>query len=430
VDVQTKLQDVVRAGNLSIFSVGVGTTEANRAGPKPPQRAEAGFLYTSRFELLQLYAQQVPNSRYFQLYTADADQVEAVESTFRTEVVEPIVSRGDQIAISYPSRVNGAGQQRRIVLSNADIQVQAIFEEPRIPPAVTIVGEQREGKLQIRPEIIYSQAPLARVDYFVDASTIPITGEPPTFALDLSQVEPGPRTITLEAVDQRGDRSLRSQALNVDLPVPPAPTASPLIVLPPGEEPTPVNQLNRFLLNNVVSLITLLLVIILAVFVLANPRGRAAASQMTNRVTGVIQRMTRPIAGGGPTAAADYLLVVRQGAAVGTEYPLPNLNTYIGADPSLVDIVLNDPHVSGRHASISREVDDLFITDLGSTNGTLINRIAVPPNVRTLLRPNDILTIGGVSLECVWRGAANGRTPAGDGQQPTVTYKPGQNGNN
>ncbi len=429
VDVQTKLQDVVRAGNIAFFSIGLGTTDANRAAPKAPQRAEAGFLYTARFELLQLYAQQVPNSRYFQFYTAEADQAETVRSQFTTEVVEPIVGRGDQLVITYPSRVNSVGQQRRLTISNTDVQVQASFEEPRVPPAVTILSEQRDGQLQIRPEILYSQAPLARVDYYVDGSTLPITGEPPTFALDLTQVQPGARRIALEAVDQRGDRSPRSQELTIDIPVPPTPTPVPIVPLPPDVAPTAGNQLNQFLLNNIVSLITLLLVVLLAIFVLANPRGRAAASQMTNRVTGVIQRMTRPIAGGAaaPTTA-DYVLVVRQGDTVGTEYPLPNLNTYLGADPSLVDIVLSDPHVSGRHASINREVDDLFVTDLGSTNGTMINRVQIPPNVRTQLRANDILTVGGVSLECVWRGVAQGQVAAGVAQQHTVAYQPGKNG--
>jgi hypothetical protein len=433
VDVQTKLQDVVRAGDLSIFSVGLGTVEAGRAAPKPPQRAEAGFLYTSRFELLQLYAQQVPNSRYFQLYTADAAQADALRARFDAEVVAPIVSRGEQIAVTYTSQVSSAGQQRRLQISDLSLQVQAAFEEPRIPPAVTIIGEQSDGKLIVRPEILYSQAPLARVDYYLASSTVPFPGLPPTFALDLAQVPPGPQRITLEATDQRGDRSLRSQELSVDVPVPPTPQPAPFVTLPPGEDPTTMNQLNRFLLNNIVSLITLLLVIVLAVFVLANPRGRAAASQMSSRVTGVIQRMTRPISGATSVSAdADYLLVVRQGGTIGTEYPLSNLNTYVGADPSLVDIVLSDPHVSGRHASINREADELYVTDLGSTNGTSINRTPLPPNTRVQLRARDMLTIGSLSMECVWRGTAAEAGPAGAAgavQQPTVAYTSGQNGN-
>ncbi|MEI7769985.1 MAG: FHA domain-containing protein [Chloroflexales bacterium] len=428
VDVQTKLQDVVRAGDLSIFSVGLGTTDQKLAGPKPPQRAEAGFLYTSRFELLQLYAQQVPNSHFFQLFTPNADQAQTVRGAFATQVIEPIIRRGDQIQLTYTSQVGSVGQQRRISLSDKTLRVSAEFEEPRIPPSVSIVNEPVENLPALHPKIIYSQSPLARVDYYVDDSSVSIPGDPPTFSLNLSQVAPGPHRFSLEATDQSGERSKRSDTVSVDVPKSAPP---PMVALPDGEAPTPSNQINRFLLNNIVSLITLLLVIILAIVVLVNPRGRAAATQMTNRVTGVIQRMTRPIsATSSINAAADYLLVVRQGPGTGTEYPLASLNTYVGADPSLVDLVLSDPHVSGRHATINREGDDLYVSDLGSTNGTYINKARLTPNARTQLRAQDMLMIGGVTFECVWRGAAPVDN-VGQGnvaQQPTVAYTPGQNG--
>ncbi|RRR71346.1 MAG: FHA domain-containing protein [Candidatus Viridilinea halotolerans] len=434
-DVQTKLQDVIREGNLSIFSVGLGSTNANQSNPRPPLQADAGFRYASRFELLQLYAQQVPNSHFFPLFTNDPNQADALRESFRSEILEAMVNRGDQVIVRYTSQVGSAGQQRRIQINDATRQVRTQFEEPRIPPSVTIIGEQRGDQLLIRPETLYSQAPLARVDYYIDGNTVPIPGDPPMFALDLSHVEPGARRISLEATDQRGDRSVRSQELPVDVPVPPTPVPSSIFSPgTPDRELTFVEAMNLFLFNNIISLITLFIVIVLAVFVLINPRGRAAAVQVGSRVTGVIQRMTRPISATSSIgAAADFVLVVRQGGTIGAEYPLPNLNTYIGADPSLVDIVLSDPHVSGRHASVNREGDDLFVTDLGSTNGTLVNRQQLPPNTRVPLQVKDMLTIGGMTMECVWRGAAAqgpAVEPSSVAQQPTVAYQPGQNNGN
>ncbi|PDV98101.1 FHA domain-containing protein [Candidatus Chloroploca asiatica] len=426
-DVQTKLQDVVRSGNLSIFSVGLGSPVENQALPKPPQRAEPGFLYAARFELLQLYAQQIPHSRFFQFYTADPAASATVREEFKTQMIDPIISRGNQIAVSYASQVGSAGQQRQIVVSDGTLQVASTFEEPRIPPLVAVIAEESNDRLIIRPEIIYSQSPLARVDYYVNNNSVPLPGDPPTFALDWSGIEPGLQQIAVEATDQRGERSLRSAAIELDIPVAPAPER-PFVVLPPDEEPTFLNQLNRFILNNVISLITLLLVIILAIVVLVNPRGRAAASQMTSRVTGVIQRMTRPISATSAVSAAnaDFVLVVQQGGITGTEYPLANLNTYVGADPSLVDIVLDDPHVSGRHASINREENDLYVTDLGSTNGTYINRNPLTPNARVQLHAKDQLTIGGITLECIWRGGVpTSMTPNSVEPSSTVVHANG-----
>lgn len=428
VDVQTKLQDVVRTHDLSIFSVGLGSTDQKLAGPKPPQRPEMGFLYTSRFELLQLYAQQVPNSHFFQLFTSDAAQSQSMHAAFVTQVIDPVIRRGDQIELTYTSQVSSAGQQRRIEVTGAALRVTAEFEEPRLRPKVTIVNVPSDGHPVIHPEITYSQSPLARVDYYVDDGSVPIPGNPPTFELNLTLVQPGPHRFSLEATDQRGERSERSSVIEVDVPKFVPPPINSVDTRPQ----TPGGQLNAFLLNNIVSLITLLLVIILGIVVIANPRGRAAASQMTSRVTGVIQRMTRPISATSSinTAAADYLLVVRQGPSMGTEYPLSNLNTYVGADPSLVDMVLTDPHVSGRHATINREGNDLFVTDLGSTNGTYINHVRLAANTRSQLQASDALTIGGITFECVWRGAPPvGVNSGSEAQQPTVAYMPpGQNG--
>ncbi|MCG9894160.1 MAG: FHA domain-containing protein [Fimbriimonadaceae bacterium] len=62
------------------------------------------------------------------------------------------------------------------------------------------------------------------------------------------------------------------------------------------------------------------------------------------------------------------------------------------------DIPVADPHVSGRHGQV--EVDDsgIHFTDIGSSNGTLLNGAKLPPHTRTRLQDSDVLKIGSTEL--------------------------------
>ncbi|MCL2889122.1 MAG: FHA domain-containing protein [Eggerthellaceae bacterium] len=67
----------------------------------------------------------------------------------------------------------------------------------------------------------------------------------------------------------------------------------------------------------------------------------------------------------------------------------------IGRSPG-ADIVIGASYVSGRHARFTLMGQDLFIEDLGSTNGTVVNgfKIAEP----TALKSNDIVNVGDVAI--------------------------------
>lgn len=60
------------------------------------------------------------------------------------------------------------------------------------------------------------------------------------------------------------------------------------------------------------------------------------------------------------------------------------------------DIVIGAGYVSGRHARFSLMGSDLFIEDLGSTNGTAVNGqlISSPYN----LRNKDVVSVGDVDI--------------------------------
>ena len=67
----------------------------------------------------------------------------------------------------------------------------------------------------------------------------------------------------------------------------------------------------------------------------------------------------------------------------------------VGRSPS-ADIVIGAGYVSARHARFSLMGQSLFVEDLGSTNGTLVNgqRITDP----VALNNNDVVNVGDVSI--------------------------------
>jgi hypothetical protein len=59
------------------------------------------------------------------------------------------------------------------------------------------------------------------------------------------------------------------------------------------------------------------------------------------------------------------------------------------------DLILDDPHVSRRHAEIRMIEGLLIIEDLASTNGTKVNGLSI---AKKRLVPNDLITIGPINL--------------------------------
>ena len=69
----------------------------------------------------------------------------------------------------------------------------------------------------------------------------------------------------------------------------------------------------------------------------------------------------------------------------------------IGRHPSC-DIVLNSPEVSRVHGRIVYREGHYYFTDLGSTGGSQVNKEEASTNENFLLKPNDIIRIGGFIL--------------------------------
>ena len=67
----------------------------------------------------------------------------------------------------------------------------------------------------------------------------------------------------------------------------------------------------------------------------------------------------------------------------------------VGRSPG-ADIVVGAGYVSGRHARFQLMGQNLFIEDLGSTNGTGVN--GQPITEPTALRNNDVVNVGDVAI--------------------------------
>jgi len=84
-------------------------------------------------------------------------------------------------------------------------------------------------------------------------------------------------------------------------------------------------------------------------------------------------------------------LVVRSGGGrAGEAFGVDADRTLIGRSPDC-DIFLDDVTVSRRHAELLREGDELVIRDLGSLNGTFVNRRRIES---TSLEDDDEVQIG------------------------------------
>ncbi len=95
----------------------------------------------------------------------------------------------------------------------------------------------------------------------------------------------------------------------------------------------------------------------------------------------------------GPKTLNAYLIVL-QGSNVGEMYKIDGSELFIGRSVG-VNIRLNDEGISRRHARIINEGGQLFIEDLMSANGTLVNGEAVR---RQPLQDGDKILLGSTTI--------------------------------
>jgi len=100
-------------------------------------------------------------------------------------------------------------------------------------------------------------------------------------------------------------------------------------------------------------------------------------------------------------------LILSMDGLVLKEIPLTKERTTIGRKPHN-DIQIDNLAVSGEHAVIVTILNDSFLEDLGSTNGTVVNGNAIKKH---FLQNNDVIELGKYKLKFVGEAAA---APAGE----------------
>ena len=104
----------------------------------------------------------------------------------------------------------------------------------------------------------------------------------------------------------------------------------------------------------------------------------------------------------GDMPADSGLLVVKRGSNAGSRFVLGPHETTVGRHPQS-DIFLDDVTVSRRHAEIRRADGAYAVHDVGSLNGTYVNRQRIEDGV---LRHGDEVQIGKFRLVFFFESAA------------------------
>jgi transcriptional regulator with GAF, ATPase, and Fis domain len=143
------------------------------------------------------------------------------------------------------------------------------------------------------------------------------------------------------------------------------------------------------------------------------PERDDRSSDATEGIATVVQ----PRASEDVAPESVFVLVVTAGAAKGQSFKLDGVEAsrvLIGQSPAC-EIRLADREVSRRHAALERVGGDLRITDLGSTNGTFVDRVKV---IEADLQGGELVRVGTTLFRVDRRPIARGEVlplPHADG---------------
>jgi pSer/pThr/pTyr-binding forkhead associated (FHA) protein len=82
------------------------------------------------------------------------------------------------------------------------------------------------------------------------------------------------------------------------------------------------------------------------------------------------------------------------------EVPFDRPTITMGRKPNN-DLAFNRPEISGNHAAFLFENNDYYVTDLGSTNGTLLNGAQLVAREKYKLQDADVITIAPYTIQFV-----------------------------
>ena len=116
----------------------------------------------------------------------------------------------------------------------------------------------------------------------------------------------------------------------------------------------------------------------------------------TTLITRVGPRLALPEGG-------ESCLVIIYGPGLGRRVPLLTAETVLGRDPGC-GLVIPLENVSRRHCMLRHRDGEVYVQDLGSTNGTWVNEQEVRPPEERVLQSGDLIKVGGCILKFLQAG--------------------------
>ncbi len=121
--------------------------------------------------------------------------------------------------------------------------------------------------------------------------------------------------------------------------------------------------------------------------------------ELTFSMPGESEKTVMPMSG--KTAALQQSPSIDTSVAIlsidGVDHPLQRGENSFGRK-SENDIAIPDPYVSGRHGVIEVTDDEIYLTDIGSTNGTMLNDAKLTAQQKARITPDDVIRLGQIEL--------------------------------
>jgi hypothetical protein len=115
-------------------------------------------------------------------------------------------------------------------------------------------------------------------------------------------------------------------------------------------------------------------------------------------------------------------LIMSLDGSIIREIPLDKERVTIGRRPTN-DVQIENLAVSGEHCRVVTILNDSFLEDMGSTNGTLVNGAPIKKHI---LQNNDVIEIGKYKLKFVMEGPIHqAAAPAAEDMEKTMVLRPG-----
>ena len=123
--------------------------------------------------------------------------------------------------------------------------------------------------------------------------------------------------------------------------------------------------------------------------------------------------------------SSPFTLRWRKGSGAWQDVPLAPGSLTIGRGKES-DLQVSDQKASRQHIQLTLENNAVHVTDLGSTNGTLLDGNPIPPRRAVPLSPGQKVTIGEHDFVIEMMGAYPQKQPAGEHTMVSASHKPAE----